>query len=89
MRGCRASVVEHSPGVRPLLEPLQTRKKQYKGKRNFPDAKDGSKINGIAKMGEYNSNIFDAHEAPDCSSRHFKCDDEGACPVGDPPNAWQ
>src|SRR4029453_19491477 len=36
----RPSVVEHGPGVRPLLESLQAWEKQYKRKRNFPDAKE-------------------------------------------------
>ena len=57
---------------------LQTREEQHKRKRNFPGTKDGTKVDGIAKMGEYNSNVFDPQQAPESPSRHFKGNDEGA-----------
>jgi len=72
MRGWRASLVKDGPGVRKLLKSWQAWEKQYNCKRNFPDAKDDTKIRRISKMGEYNSNILDPQEAPDCSSCHFK-----------------
>src|SRR5262249_23276101 len=85
----RASVVEYGPSVGPFLESQQAWEKHYQRKRKLPDAKDRTKIDGIAKMGEYNSHILDVQEAPECSSRHFKGDEEGANPIGDCLNASQ
>ncbi len=81
MGSCRAAVIENSPGISPFLESQKAWEKQYYRTRNLPGAQDRKQIHGIAKMGQYYSNVLDSQEIPNSSSHHFKGNEECEYPI--------